>query len=111
MQLVYFALPGRGEVTRILAKLQGLPLRDTRLDGATWRAEWRAQSPTGQAPLLQLEDGSYLTQSFAIERFLAGPYYPADKLQAARVDELCGCFEEVRRGWPSVCAHAREGQH
>ena len=58
--------------------------------------DWPALKPTipsGQLPLLYLGDGSTISQSDAILRFVGQKVglYPTDSLQRARVDEVT-CF-------------------
>jgi len=59
------------------------------LDGEQRGEPHRARSPLGQVPVLELDDGSQLTQSLAIVRWLdqvrpAPPLVPRDPLQGAR---------------------------
>ena len=69
-------------------------------------AKWQELKPTmrwGQLPALTLPSGETLFQSGALFRFLAkqvkvggSPLYPADALEAARVDEWLDAFEDAR---------------
>ncbi|MEM7292759.1 MAG: glutathione S-transferase family protein [Pseudomonadota bacterium] len=57
--------------------------------GITATEDFRAKNPAGQVPLLELPDGSYLTQSNAIMHYLAhgSELLPTDPLELARVLE------------------------
>jgi glutathione S-transferase len=57
--------------------------------GETKKADFLARNPFGEVPVLQLPDGSYLSQSNAIISFLAEgtPLLPNDPLSRARVNE------------------------
>lgn len=62
------------------------------LKGAHLSPEFYEKSIYQSVPILELDDGSYLTESAAIINFLASHYnkraeYPVDPLQAARVHE------------------------
>lgn len=57
-----------------------------------------------RAPWLQLDDGTLIAQSIAINTFIAETtgFMPRDALQRARTLELAGCFEDVRSCIPPV---------
>ena len=58
---------------RMYAAEKGIPLTIVELDiaaGATRSAEYRAVNPLGEVPTLELEDGTRLTESLAICRYL-----------------------------------------
>eukprot|EP00199_Chlamydomonas_sp_CCMP681_P008557 CAMPEP_0119106804 /NCGR_PEP_ID=MMETSP1180-20130426/6329_1 /TAXON_ID=3052 ORGANISM="Chlamydomonas cf sp, Strain CCMP681" /NCGR_SAMPLE_ID=MMETSP1180 /ASSEMBLY_ACC=CAM_ASM_000741 /LENGTH=97 /DNA_ID=CAMNT_0007092193 /DNA_START=74 /DNA_END=363 /DNA_ORIENTATION=- len=89
LELVYFALPGRGETTRVLLALGGIPFKDTHVGfGAEWEG-LKPKAPFGQVPYLEV-DGTIYAQSSAIERYaasLAG-VYPTAPLEQLKVDQL-----------------------
>ncbi|MGY0217615.1 glutathione S-transferase family protein [Endozoicomonadaceae bacterium StTr2] len=57
------------------------------LAGDTQTAEFLQMNPTGKIPLLELPDGTYLSESNAILYYLAegSPWLPEDRLQRATV--------------------------
>ncbi|EZG72873.1 putative glutathione S-transferase [Gregarina niphandrodes] len=69
--LYYFDLIGLAEPTRLAFHLGGVPFTDFRFQREQWNEEYKAKSPTGKAPWLQFEDGSYLTESRAILLYAA----------------------------------------
>lgn len=78
--------------TRIALHLKGLEVDIVPvnlLEGAQKGDDHRARSPMAQVPVLELDDGTQLTQSLAIVRWLdqvrpAPPLVPRDPLQGAR---------------------------
>jgi len=74
LRLLYFNSKGRAEVARLIMVQAGVPYEDVRFDNAQWKNEYKAQSPTGQAPVLEVtENGQVarIAQSKAIQRYLA----------------------------------------
>jgi glutathione S-transferase len=59
------------------------------LEGESRTPEYLSMSPQGQVPVVQLEDGTVITQSNGIMRYLArgSALFPSDPLQQAKVDE------------------------
>lgn len=100
LTLHYFALPGRGEVARLLLHTATKPVewvdRRHEHEGASW-AELKPRLPFKQVPVLELEDGSFLAQSTAIARYLAcvTGAAPPDALAWARSDEIAALEEDV----------------
>lgn len=90
MKLIYFDTPGRAEASRLILAIGKIPYEESPVTPATW-PEVKAKMPFGQVPVLQLDDGTMLAQSGAIERYcakLAG-LYPKDPLTAAFGDMAC----------------------
>ena len=77
---------------------------------------YRARHPLGLVPVLELDDGSFLTESTPIIEYLdalvpAPPLVPADPLRRARMHALDHYNDQaltpsVRRLWPPVAADA-----
>ncbi|KAG2488853.1 hypothetical protein HYH03_012649 [Edaphochlamys debaryana] len=88
LKLHYFALPGRAEVTRLCLTIGGIPFEDVHYTQETYPA-FKAKTPFGQVPVLELEDGKMLAQSGAIDRYVAklAGLYPEDPLDAAHADQ------------------------
>jgi prostaglandin-H2 D-isomerase / glutathione transferase len=98
MKLYYFDLAGRAEAARIMFALGEVQYEDVRFDGDQWVSQYKAKSPTGQAPFLELDDGKLLCQSFAIHVYAAARsgFLPTDPEVTARIFELNSCFDDVR---------------
>lgn len=104
--LIYFALPGRAEVARLLFTLAGAEFVDKRLTFDEWRGAegdaLKGKLPFGQLPVLQLDDGTVLAQSAAIDRYVAattGQLPASDPLAVAKADQLYFFAEDV---WMTV---------
>ena len=77
---------------------------------------YRARHPLGLVPVLELDDGSFLTESTPIIEYLdalvpAPPLVPSDPLRRARMHALDHYQDQaltppVRRLWPPVAADA-----
>lgn len=101
MLTLYDYLPSQNawKVRQLLAHLQ-CPYR-TRLvsifEGEGRTGKYRAISPTGTVPAIELEDGRTLAESNAILMFLAQgtPYLPDDAFARAKVWQWL-CFEQER---------------
>lgn len=73
--------------------MKGLPFDTVSIDlrsGANRQPEWLARNPQGLVPALELDDGTFLTQSLAIlewldERWPEPAFLPADPLSRAKV--------------------------
>ena len=92
-----------------MLNLSGAEFEDIRFTREEWTSKYKAKAPTGTAPFLELEDGTCIGQSSAIERYVgkAGGFYPDDPLQAARVDMIEAQIEDesfyVWAARPKVC--------
>ncbi|PNW71797.1 hypothetical protein CHLRE_16g688550v5 [Chlamydomonas reinhardtii] len=95
-KLYYFAIPGRGEVARLLFHIGNVQFEDVRIDGPTW-PEQKSKFPFGQVPVLELDDGRMLAQSGAIGRYVAklAGLYPEDPIQAAFADQAVFLVQDV----------------
>lgn len=82
-KLHYFDLRGLGELARLVFAAAGQKFEDVRIPRDKW-PEWKAKSPFGQAPYLEVIDGSNsftLSQSKAIARYLARKFGLAGKTE------------------------------
>jgi hypothetical protein len=103
MKLYYFDFSGRAEPCRIMLEAAGTEFEDLRFDQAKWAADYKAKSPTGQCPFLELDNGEILCQTVAISVYVANitGFMPSDAVKQARVLEMHVAFDDVR---PSGCS-------
>lgn len=91
LKLTYFDMPGRGEAIRLALICSGVTFEDERIQFADW-PKLKNKTPFLCLPVLALPDGQVLAQTPSILRWIgkeSSPrLYPADPMQAARVDEL-----------------------
>ena len=97
----YFAIPGRGEVVRLMLVLGGIPFREDFIDFAQWPAR-KAKARWGVVPNLTLPGGSVHGQSRALLRYLGkvvrhdgALLYPSDPVQALVADEVSDFIEDI----------------
>jgi len=75
IKLYYFDLYARGEVMRMALWKAGVEYEDIRVTGDSWKAlKESGDCEFGQVPMLELEDGTRLTQSRAIMNYLGATY-------------------------------------
>ena len=101
MKLYYFALYGKAEAIRMtLAHSKTLYVEENP-SGPAW-AEVKTSMPSGQMPVLELENGMKLHQSQPILRYLGKVhgYYPTDALDAFKIDAILEDFAEAQIGFP-----------
>jgi len=89
MRLYDFLESGNGYKVRLLLNQLEIPFERVELDitrGATRTPEFLAKNANGRIPLLELDDGSCLAESNAIQWYLAEgtPLLPDDRLLRAR---------------------------
>ena len=87
-------IPLLSDPIRLVLHLAGIDYEDDRRDIMSMeraeRAEMMKETPTGSFPVLSLDDGTTITESIAVLRYvgrLTG-LYPADAQLAAQVDSL-----------------------
>jgi len=74
MKLYYFDFPGRGESIRLLLTHANVQFEDVRIPlGPEW-FKWKGKFELGQVPVLEIEPGKFLTQSYAIMEYLGAKY-------------------------------------
>lgn len=95
-KLLYFGIPGRGESIRLALAIAGIEFEEERVPFPAW-GKVKPTTPWGALPVLELADGSQLAQSRSILRFIGKHtgLYPADPLNAQRVDELMDALEDL----------------
>ena len=81
MKVIYFDLYGRAEPIRMMLAKAGVEFEDKRVT----HAEWPELQPTleyGSMPVLELDDGTQLTQTLAITNYVAmnHGFMPADAM-------------------------------
>ena len=91
LKLTYFSGPGgRAEPARLALTIAGIEFEDERIDARDWIAKFKAGTPAGAVPVLEVEEDGVVTtvtQSSAILRYvgkLTG-HYPEDPLTALKV--------------------------
>ncbi|EZG81819.1 glutathione S-transferase [Gregarina niphandrodes] len=100
--LYYFDTPGRAEASRLAFHIGGVEFKDFRFTHEQWGAEYKAKAPTGLAPWLDLDDGSYIVESKAILMYAAkkAGLIPKDPVDAATAEQTCSimeaCFGPIR---------------
>jgi glutathione S-transferase len=90
LKLYDYLESGNGYKVRLLLHQLELPFERVELDivaGATRTPEFLRKNPNGRIPLLELEDGTCLAESNAIQWFLAdgSELLPSDPVQRAQV--------------------------
>jgi glutathione S-transferase len=90
LTLYDFLFSGNGYKVRLTLRELGLPFRYVEVDilaGESRKPWFLAKSPVGQIPVLELPDGTRISESTAITFFLAEETHllPADRLSRARV--------------------------
>jgi glutathione S-transferase len=90
LRLYDFLESGNGYKVRLLLHQLGIPFERVEVDilaGRTRTPEFLAKNPNGRIPTLELEDGTCLFESNAIQWYLAEgtPFLPDDRLQRAQV--------------------------
>jgi len=90
LRLYDYLESGNGYKVRLLLHQLDIPYQRVELDitrGATRTPEFLARNRNGRIPLLELEDGTALAESNAIQFYLAEgtPFLPADRLGRAQV--------------------------
>jgi glutathione S-transferase len=99
MRLYDFLPSGNGYKVRLALRWLGIPFEYQEVDilkGESRTPAFLATNPFGQIPVLELDDGTHLSESSAILVFLADgtPLLPDDKLLRTRVLEWMG-FEQT----------------
>jgi glutathione S-transferase len=93
--IIYFAIPARAEVARLLLSIGKVDFVDKRITSEEW-GPMKPSTPFGQLPCLEV-DGIYLAQSAAIDRYcaqLAG-VLPTDPWKAALADQAYFFCEDI----------------
>jgi glutathione S-transferase len=100
IKLMYFDIEARGEPVRLALTLAQVPFDDVRVKFDEWPA-LKGTMPSGQLPVLQVDDGPMRTQSMAMLRWIGATYsstlYPTDKL--FDIEEAMGMVEDLDRAF------------
>lgn len=96
MQIIDFAAAPNPKKLRVFVGEKGLKIPFEQVDlisGGTRTPEFLAKNPLGGVPILQLDDGSYLTESLAIMQYLdelhpTPPLIGTTPLERARTHEI-----------------------
>lgn len=86
MKLCYFDVAGSAEATHIMFDLGPVEYEDVRFGYEEWIIKYKAMSPTGHAPFLQLDDGTVICRNTAIAMYAAevAGLWPDDPVQRAK---------------------------
>ena len=100
IKLFYFDIEARGEPVRLALSLAKVPFEDNRVKFDEWAA-FKPKTPSGQLPVLQVDDGPMRTQSMAMVRWIGSKYsetlYPTDKMYD--IEEAIGIVEDLDRAF------------
>lgn len=109
-KLIYFDIPGRAEVARIMFHHAGEKFEDKRVSQEEW-AKLKPGTMFGGLPMLEV-DGETLCQSGAIDRLLAKRFGLAGKtdMEQAKVDMVIGCFEDTMKPAGAMFAEKDEAK-
>lgn len=97
IKFYYFGVRGRGELSRIIMAYGGLEHEEVTINRDQWM-ELKPKVPFGQVPALEV-DGKFLTESNAINRYLAKLTGIAgeDEFEAAQMDMIVDQCLEITR--------------
>ncbi|KAI1696129.1 glutathione S-transferase 1 [Ditylenchus destructor] len=89
-KLLYFDLRGLGEPIRLIFHSAGKAFDDCRLTPEEWRAKYKMHVRNGVLPMLELNDGRQLHESYAISHYLGKKFGLAgkDEWEEAKVMEV-----------------------
>ena len=99
-RLVYFAVPGRGEASRVALALSEIEWEDVEVNGEQFRSmQENGELPWNMLPVLQTEKGT-IAESSAILRYIGkfAGLIPDDPYEAAKVDEFIDGMGPLARG-------------
>lgn len=102
VRLTYFDGAGRAELSRLILAAAGIEFEDRRIDSQDWK-ELKQDTPFGQVPILEYE-GTVITQSIAIARFLAkkADLYGKDDVTQAHADMIVDYVTDFNNKWIPV---------
>lgn len=69
IKLSYFNIEGSAEKVRLALVAQGIPFEDQRITFPEW-AEVKSTAKFGQVPLMYINDGNAIGQSYAMLRYV-----------------------------------------
>ena len=111
-RLVYFAVPGRGEASRVALAFSDLEWEDVEVNGEQFNDMRNSgELPWNMLPVLQTSKGT-IAESSAILRY-AGKYaglIPEDSYQAAKVDEFMDGMGPFARGLDTTFGIAEQDE-
>ncbi|TMW63439.1 hypothetical protein Poli38472_002380 [Pythium oligandrum] len=109
LKVTYFeGIPGRAELTRLALVYGGLKFENELLSFPEW-AERKPSMPLGKLPACEV-DGKLYIQSMAIARYagrLTGTY-PAEPLEALKVDMILETLVEAMEKWIEVNFYTKD---
>lgn len=95
-KLSYFDFAGKAEAIRLVLHHADIDFIDDRIQMEDW-IQFKAEHNVHQVPILTLKDGTVLSQSNAILRFVGreSGLYPEDPFEASKVDEMIDLIEDI----------------
>ncbi|OWF48494.1 glutathione S-transferase 1-like [Mizuhopecten yessoensis] len=95
-KVTYFNGRGRAESTRIILTEAEVLFEDVRISKEQWDA-MKQSTPTHTLPILELDDGTVLSQSPAILRFLGRKFnmYSDDLMEQYRIDLVMNIIDDL----------------
>ena len=95
-KVFYFNSRGRAEVSRLVLAQAGVKYEDIRFSMEEWQATYKAKSPFGFAPWLEV-DGVQIGGTRPMTRYLAEELGLAgdDKVQNAQIASIADTFEDM----------------
>ncbi|XP_050413749.1 S-crystallin SL11 [Patella vulgata] len=107
----YFDLRGKGETCRLCFIAAGVSFKDHRIDYAAWPGNYKAETPFGQLPYLEI-DGKKFAQSGAIASYISREYglYGTSSLEALSIDGVVGLAADYFTMWAKSHFEADAGK-
>ncbi|XP_021360462.1 glutathione S-transferase 1-like isoform X1 [Mizuhopecten yessoensis] len=95
-KVTYFNGRGRAEGIRMVLVEAGVPFEDIRITKQQW-ATMKESTPTHTLPILELEDGTVLSQSSAILRYLGRKFgmYSDNITEQYRIDLVMNMIDDL----------------
>ncbi|CAH1798670.1 unnamed protein product [Owenia fusiformis] len=112
-KLTYFNGRGRAEIVRFVLLQAGVTYEDNRIEFETWgKMKKSGVAPFSQLPILELGDGTVLSQSGAIARFIAKQNGLAGKdlIEQALVDSIMDSTVDIFNTMAKIYFEKDEGQ-
>mmetsp|Transcript_38466 Transcript_38466/g.46414 ORF Transcript_38466/g.46414 Transcript_38466/m.46414 type:complete len:228 (-) Transcript_38466:410-1093(-) len=107
IKLTYFNIEAAAEKIRLAMVLTKTPFEDNRVDFKDWGA-MKPTTPFGQLPLMEIDGGDPITQSFAMLRYIGltkktsdgGSLYPVDNpSKILEIEEMIGLCDDMQKSW------------
>ncbi len=108
VKLIYFPFEAAAEKVRLALHVSKVDFEDIRVKGEEFM-KMKPTLPNGQLPVMQIDDGEYISQSGAMARWAArqgkGALYPVEDVEKCFIIDQCiGFFEDDFRSWQAPLA-------